>query len=271
MRHVSMYLTGLSLLCCFVMAFPAFPFSSGLQEAVAGDDPAYEVAAVHVSNPNRSRLIGFYSYPGGQVKWGSQTLKDLLSYAYNVPPSLVRGGPPWTNETSFDIEAIAPLKYRQLQSDLIVNPNAIQRVMLRNLLLTRFGLSVEHDSRSMPVLMLLVKKPSPNLRPSLDPSRDPHGGIVVHIDGAVTGQAFGENMTMAYLAEELAERLEYPVIDGTELRGGYDFHLDGVEGDNHDMQRGLDLVLDRLGLTLRRAKRSVNILFVEKATLPTPN
>jgi ribosome-associated translation inhibitor RaiA len=60
-------------------------------------------------------------------------------------------------------------------------------------------------------------------------------------------------------------------FDETGLRGGFDFKLAEVESDNHDMLRGVDLVLDRLGLTLEKGKRRVDSLSVDAVFLPTPD
>jgi uncharacterized protein (TIGR03435 family) len=244
---------------------------SRVNAQVATTHPVYEVASVSVTNTNAPILLGFYLYPSGRVTWGGQTVKDLLSYAFDVPPEQVKCGPSWINEKRFDIHALTPLPYRQQQSDVIVNPNEVQRLMLQNLLKERFSVRVHHDSRTRPVLILKLRRQSHNLYPAAHPDGDPHGAITRRIDGTVTGQAFGHNVTMAFWAEELSECLEYPVIDETGLRGGYDFNLPEVDSDNRDMQHAVDLVLDRLGLTLQKGSRPLDAVCVESVAMPTPD
>jgi uncharacterized protein (TIGR03435 family) len=252
------------------LALLAFHQSQAGDEA-AGENPAYDVASVRPTNSNAAILLGFYLYPSGRVTWGGQTVRDLLSYAFNLPPAQIMGGPPWINDKRFDIHALTPVSYQEQQSDLIVNPSKIQRLMLQSLLRERFKVKVHHDFQTRLVFILKVKKHSSSLSPTAHPNGDPHGGILTQVDGAVTGQAFGDNITMAFLAEDISERLAYPVIDETGLRGGFDFKLPEVESDNHDMLRGVDLVLDRLGLMLEKGKRPVDSLAVERVDVPTPD
>jgi len=244
---------------------------AGFDAQAAGEDPAYEVASVRLNNINAPSLLGFYSYPSGRVTWGAQTVRDLLSYAFDISPAQIKGGPTWINDKRFDIHAITPPSYRQQMSDMVVNPSKIQRLMLQNLLKERFNVRVHYDSRTRPVLILRVKRRSSNLHPTVHSDGDPHGGIMIQIDGAVTGQAFGDNVTMAFWTEELSERLAYPVVDETGLRGGFDFTLPEIESDNHDMRHGVDLVLERLGLTLQKGNKPVDTLFVDNVYLPTPD
>ncbi len=249
----------------------AYQAHAGVDAQAAGENPAYEVASVHLNNLNAPSLLGFYLYPSGRVTWGAQTVRDLLSYAFDIAPALIKGGPTWINDKRFDIHAITPLSYRQQLSDMVVNPTKIQRLMLQNLLEERFMVRVHYDSRTRPVLILRVKRRSSNLQATAHPNGDPHGGIITLIDGAVTGHAFGDNVTMAFWAEELSERLESPVIDETDLRGGFDFKVPEVESDNHDMRHGVDLALDRLGLTREKGNRPVGTLCVDSVDLPTPD
>jgi uncharacterized protein (TIGR03435 family) len=65
---------------------------------------------------------------------------------------------------------------------------------------------------------------------------------------------------MAALARTLEEKLQRPVIDETHLKGGYDFPPNLTAGD----AEGLVRTVEGLGLELKRARRKIEAVEVEK-------
>ena len=187
------------------------------------------------------------------------------------------------------------------------------RVMLQNLLAERFALKVHHETRNMSGYRLVVAKGGAKLTPSAPPppvapdqaETPPRGtlgknglppGVVMGKSGIpelAPGNTPNElvtraghfwrarNVTMEYLAYRLSVSLELnrPVIDGTGLKGEYDYTL--IWGPDRVMARPADSdsgaeseapplfeALERqLGLKLQPIKRSipVDVLVVDYA------
>jgi uncharacterized protein (TIGR03435 family) len=172
----------------------------------------------------------------GRIHYENVSLKILLTKAYGVQDYQI-SGPDWLNSEGFDIEAKLP--------DGATKEQLL--VMLQNLLIERFKMSVHRDKKELPTYALLVAKNGPNLKPSaVDPAAPepgpPTGRMVMGKDGFPEMRAGGHGVMMAVtmgrgakmaasqasmqeLAERLAELLGRPVTDQTGLTGKYQFEL----------------------------------------------
>ena len=174
-------------------------------------------------------------YRGGRYEVRSATMVDLVRTAYNVDADHVTGGPAWMDKDRFDIIAKAP-------GDS--TPEKM-RVMLQNLLAERFSLVVHNDTKPLAAYAIrrgekvLMKRsagsdtPGCKLIPPLEP---PQGAPTA--PGALTTYAC-HNVSMAELADQLRNMIlattpgyaptralnGYPVVDQTELKGGWDFDI----------------------------------------------
>src|SRR5262249_49388647 len=108
---------------------------------------AFELADVHVSPPSglaQIQMSGGVTPRNGRFEIRNATMLDLVRTAYSVEPEKVVGGPNWLASDRFDVIAKAPAG--------TTKENA--RLMLRELLAERFGLTVHNDSRPLPVFAL---------------------------------------------------------------------------------------------------------------------
>jgi uncharacterized protein (TIGR03435 family) len=208
--------------------------------------PAFEAAAIKPSKPEVAGS-GWHTRPGMTVLTG-QTLKGLISIAYDVKDFQVSGGPKWLNSDRFDINAKAegPAKDSQMLQ------------MLQTLLADRFQLVIHHEQKSAPAYALVVAKSGLKMKPSEATGSSSQGG---------KGQITATGVTMAKLADQLSRRLGVPVVDLTETPGGYDFKLQwSIDGDANDAQSALfDALQSQLGVKLEARKLPLDLIVVDKA------
>jgi uncharacterized protein (TIGR03435 family) len=234
---------------------------------------AFEVATIRPADPNVGGRLGFLSQPGGRVEIGFATVKMLAYYAFDVPERYVVGGPDWVKTDRFNILAVPPdgaESRRAKQAPLKATPSDEQRKMIESLLLERFGFKFHREMKEMPVYLLERGSGKLGLEPPKDPDADPRGGIAVR-GNIVSGEANGNNMTMVFLARQLGNWMDRPVLDRTGIAGQYDFHLDPVDPENTDYQVAAFGAMERLGLKLRAGKGMVETIVIDSVEKPSAN
>lgn len=225
--------------------------------------PTFEVADVHTSAPGTNRGNGGFM-PGGRVELRGATMVDLISYAYDVEPEMVVGGPTWLNSDRFDVLAKAP-SGTTLEETL--------QAMLKTLLEDRFKLAAHKDSRDMPVFVLTARK-AIKLPPATTdgpPSTSRGEG-----DPALNNHIRCTSYTMAALAELLpqvaANFINHRVVDHTHLNGAFDFQLDWMGINIYRRAKanpdgppavGPFDALEKLGLHLEAGKRPTPVIIVD--------
>jgi uncharacterized protein (TIGR03435 family) len=150
------------------------------------------------------------------------TMADLIANAYHVDVASVQGGPSWLEYDHYDIEAKTTPETK----------DADQRLMLQALLAERFRLAAHNGTAPMPAYVLRVGKEKSRMKQS-DGSGDSRCDWVQQPPGSPPQAAFScHNETMEQLAQFLRNmdgggylNEQDPVVDGTELKGGFDFDL----------------------------------------------
>jgi len=173
------------------------------------ESPAtFEVASIKPSAPG-GHGVQIQTTPGGRFVTKNVNMKFLIQFAYGVKGFQITGGPGWMNSDSYDIEA-------KPESEDHKVTEAELKLMVRALLTERFKLTLHHDTKEMPVYVLLAGKGGPKLH-QVDGER----GQMRMGRGLISAQ----KVTMAQLANSLANQLGRNVIDQTGLTGGFDFEL----------------------------------------------
>ncbi len=233
--------------------------SAGLRSAAAGEDkaagaPKFEVASIKPAKPGaRGRFFGI---PPGRFTATNMTTKMLIAFAYNYKqPGIalrddqILGGPKWLNSESFDINAKVEdsLVQEEEEKKLPFDQWADQiRLMVQSMLVERFKLKVTHQTKELPVYVLVVAKNGPKLTKSTVPLPNPFGarppgpgrGPMIRI---AWGQLIGSGMSVDELASALSD---VPGIGGREvvnqtgLEGRYDFTLKWTPEDPRPMFGG---------------------------------
>jgi len=124
--------------------------------AASGQQPAFEVASIRSHGPE-VRVVGL-SISGPRVTVEAFALANLITYAYDLKPYQVIGGPDWAAIERFDLAAKA-------EGDATVSKEQV-REMLKTLVADRFKVQLHRAMREMPVYALVIAKGGPKLAPS---------------------------------------------------------------------------------------------------------
>jgi uncharacterized protein (TIGR03435 family) len=157
--------------------------------------------------------------------------------------------------------------------------------MLMNLLVDRLQLKFHHEKKEMAMYALLVGKNGPKLTPheasnSGEPWIDQAQEKFLHMK---------MNATFApldYFAFRLSQLMDRPVVDLTNLHGGYDFNLaftrelppnfpEGgkINGEDPDTSGPtiFEAVKEQLGLELKPQKGPVDVIVIDHVEKPAEN
>jgi uncharacterized protein (TIGR03435 family) len=217
--------------------------------AIAQHTPRFLTAEIRLSKEIRESRGRFL--PSGDVAVLNATLKELVTVAYEAQEGTIAGTSGWMESEHYDLIAKAPPN----------TPMNTLRMMLRPLLADRFKLGVHAEQRTMPVLALMVSKPSSRLRASAGPGAQTCRWVG---DAPRSTQRECRNLTMADLALQLPawnkSKLGRPVVDSTGLKGPYDFRLNWREPGT-----ALTEALDQIGLKLTERQQPIAVIVVDHA------
>jgi uncharacterized protein (TIGR03435 family) len=231
-----------------------------------------------------AKAAGVAPTPPGRCRFTRVTLKQLIAYAYAIPPldmdRMIAGGPRWIDGDRFDVEA---------KSEALV-PVAEMRLMLQRMLADRFTLRLHREPREMQGYALVVATGGAKLQEAT--GSEPRSGMTTIGGGPVTAS----KTTMSMLATFLAQRLGRPVEDRTALAGRYNFTLSWTPGNDERPRFGVDplnlppeikerlqsnsdrsgtsvftALQEQLGLRLLSQQVTGEILVVDAADLPSEN
>ena len=243
--------------------------------------PVYDAVSIHPHNASDNRVdLSFHpdSFTAINI-----TLKELLSYAYQIREDLISGLPAWADSAHFDISARVSDPDHSVLDKLTRDQ---MKAMIRPILFDRFQLKVHTEIKTLPVYDLVLAKGGPKLQKSPPPPDDPdhptppgkHRKTSWRFNnGDLTVTA----ITMSDFAVTLADQLHHTVIDKTGLTDAYDFNLKWTPdedadkaADNGAADRPPDIftaLQEQLGLKLEAAKGPVTTLVVDHAEQPSPN
>jgi uncharacterized protein (TIGR03435 family) len=194
-------------------------------------------------------------------------MQEAIQWAYNVESYQVTG-PGWMGNTRFDIvaKAAGPATDDEM------------RVMMQNLLASRFQLTMHRETKEMAGMVLLVGKTGAHMKASEDQ------GESVFEPQQKRMAINMRRMSMHEFAALLSEPMHKPVIDLTEIKGTFDFTLDAsnyvppepAPGQPREREDETYMVLralqDQLGLRLEPRKLTIDMVMVDHVEkVPTEN
>jgi uncharacterized protein (TIGR03435 family) len=239
-------------------------------------DLRFEVASLKPSTGNQQGA-GIRPAPGGQrYEAFNCPIKLMIQVAYRLKAEQITGGPGWLDTDRFEMVAKAE---KPSSADEL-------HVMLMNMLADRMNLKFHHEKKEMQMFGLTVAK---DQGARLTPHEAANGGDpwidqaeekFLHVKLKAT------SAPMDYLAFRLSTFTAWPVVDLTNLHGGYDFNLEftrdlppGVPPDGKLNGEEIDTsganlfaaVKQQLGLELKSQKGPVDIIVIDHAEKPTEN
>jgi uncharacterized protein (TIGR03435 family) len=238
--------------------------------------PSFEVATIKPSSPEArgsSILVG----RGGTNLFTTtnSSLAELITFAYEIHPRQLTGGPSWLESERYDITA---------KPDTAGRPSLKQlKDMVQKLLAERFALTLHKEKKELSVYAITVLKTGPKL------AKNPgNAGSLPGFGGRGPGAIGVQNATMAEFAEFLQSRiLERPVVDQTGLTDRFDFTLQWTPDTAQVAAAGANAppaptnadappdlfaaVQQQLGLKLESTKAPVEVLVVDKVQKPSEN
>jgi len=167
----------------------------------------FEVAVIKPT-ADRSAPGLIVHLPGERGYRGTNMLLlDYLRVAFQVRPDQI-SGPDWISTEYFDLQGKAD---RTCTADEL-------HTMLQQLLIERFHIRMHRESKEAAGYRLLVEPGGHKMR-----DHDPEDRAMFPIQHGPTGAYEGKNVSMQYLAFFLSTDLQQTVVDGTGLKGHYDF------------------------------------------------
>lgn len=253
-------------------------FSTSLLAQTPGQIPAdlrFEVASLKPSD-GTALGGGIRPAPGGErYEARNCTIKTMIQVAYRVKADQIVGGPAWLGTGRFDMDAKAE---KPSSADEL-------HVMLMNMLVDRLRLKFHREKREMSIYALTVGGAGTKLKPHQaanggDPWIDQTEAPFLHVKMKAT------SAPMDYFAFRLSQLMDRPVVDLTNLPGGYDFNLEftrdlpsgfpaggRINGEEVDTSGPtvFAAVRQQLGLELRPQKGPAEVIVIEHAEKPTDN
>jgi uncharacterized protein (TIGR03435 family) len=241
--------------------FAGFLLVAGV--TIAQSQPVFEVASIR---PHVDALGGPPQIAGNRLTLTGSTLRQLITYAYDLKIYQYVGGPDWANgplETnSFDVIA-------QTESGVLLSEPQAKRA-LQMLLAERFHLKVHRETKEMPVFVLVVGKDGPKFKESSpDSNNNAQGKVTLE-----TVTARSNRQGIDFLVRLLSSSVDRPVLDRTGLRGRYDFKLEYARDPtaaNENVPSLFTAVQEQLGLKLEPQRAPIEILVIDSAERPTAN
>lgn len=252
---------------CICAVVLEMPFAGDGQSSGDAHGERFEVASIR---PAVAQGAGGEGSTRGQIETATDglvlrniSLGEMVEWAYGLQHSQL-SGPGILENRRYDVRT------RTAEPE----PDAKLRLMLQDLLATRFNLKLHREEKSTSVYELVVAKGGPRLPPDKSsklPASYPRERFPRVVDG---GFVF-TNTSMAEFAQQLTELrgIDLPVVDRTGIHGVYDITLKSAAAAmlQPDGPSLLTLIREQLGLKLVAAKDPMEVVVVDHAEEATGN
>ena len=241
-------------------------FSALAGHAQPGEQPrvTFEVASIRPATQQEvgegnSRSQTEYAPDG--VTMRNVNLGEMVEWAYGLEHYQVVG-PSALEGQRYDVRAKAGERVAV----------GTLKLMLQNLLATRFKVQLHREQKKTSVYELVVAKGGPTL-PENKAGKLPPAYAKESLPRIVDGSFVFRNVSMSDFAQQLTELrgIELPVVDRTGIEGIYDITLKSaasaiLESDGSSL---LTLIHEQLGLKLVSAKDAIEVVVVDHAEKPS--
>lgn len=235
----------------------------------------FEVAAIKPGNPQD---FASSSTRGGLFQLLNTPLRQWVEMGLSVKDYALKA-PAWLDTSKFDLNARLPA-IEPGDQKAIANQDP-KAEMMKALLIERFGLKWHEELQTVAGFELV-----PDKKVLAQPASLKERLEGVHGSGSGPTMVQGTNISMAEFAGLLGEVLGRPVVDRTQLSGGFDIKVmwrpDSDAAAAEQKKYGIDVdnlpgsvstaVQEQLGLRLQSAKVPSNIIVVDQMNRqPTGN
>lgn len=253
----------------------------------------FEVASIKRSAPD-SRW-GYDAGRGERAQFNDFLVRELIQFAWHTQIFRIVHEPAWLETEHYDIQAT---------TEDTVSEDEV-RIMLRQLLAERFGLSIRTESREMPVYKLVSAKsvskltvakhgaclplenysgPQPPPENLVPPVCGVRQRLRSDASGAQVMQLQETGVTLADFARHLGGLLDRQVDDESGVPGVFDFSLEyapdphlaarlstGSQPVDSSVPELFTALEEQLGLKLVASKGPVQVLVIEHILRPSEN
>lgn len=200
-------------------------------QALPATAPKFEVISIKPSHESGG-LFRIGLQPSGRFVANNITVQFLLELTYGLKDAQISGAPRWVESEHFAIEAKPEDSF--IEQKLSPDERSRQTsLMMQALLADRFKLALHHETKELPVYVLVVAKGGSKLKeaPPAPPDGDMpppgpptgqmrRGGIRIG-----RGELIGSAIPVDRLEDVLSRITARPVLNRTGLQGIYDFTL----------------------------------------------
>jgi uncharacterized protein (TIGR03435 family) len=241
--------------------------------------PHYEIASIRENTSPLPYSVTRRDPPHTASFHGTNlTLPDLITYTYGVNEYQIIGGPGWMRSARFDIEAKGDDEAnRGLVALGEEQALAAKKLMLKELLTTRFHLEIHPDSKLGNVFELSAGKAESRLQqfaslPTRGPQDPPDGEIYYRGDGS-GDKLIGRNVQIGDLCQHLEDMLATSVLDKTGMIGRYNMevHFGGINEARPNSQWPIlvTAVREQLGFDIKAAKGPIKTIVIDSVLKPS--
>jgi uncharacterized protein (TIGR03435 family) len=274
-------------LAACVLAVVAYAAS---REVLAQRPDAFEVATIKpLGEANAEVLARFGGGCDGNAPrvdhrrfTVSTTAYALITWAYGFNKNggcsfvsyggLIAGGPAWIRTDRFAIQALMPEGSAEYTFGQFMNGQApLLDIMIRNLLVDRFHLTVHREMKEVPGYALVVGKNGPRIRPATGNEAPPALAQLGRPPSA--SRRIYTRTTMTYVALTLGVITRRPVVDRTDLKGEFIFDLEYAPEEappgESPAPSVFTAVQEQLGLKLEPARVPADLIVIDRAERPS--
>jgi uncharacterized protein (TIGR03435 family) len=224
--------------------------------ALAQTPKEFDVAAIKL-NTDGGEAWSIRTPPGGRFTARNVTVRELLLQALDIRDFQLEGAPKWLDAERYDIEA---------KSDFAgqITPEGLLP-MVRELLASRFGLTLHHETKEAPVYSLVAAKAGARLHPNT--------GTPGHSTDWGKDHINAMDVTLTELADVLERQLDRIVRNDSGIGGVYDFRLTWTPSQATDLTGPsiFTAIQEQYGLRLAAAKGPVEMTVINRVERPSGN
>jgi uncharacterized protein (TIGR03435 family) len=272
--------------------------SPGAQSAPpAPGATVFDVASIKL-NRGGGPVAGLRRFPGGRFEATNIHLSALISFAYQLQPFELQGGPPWFDTDRWDIVARVDGDPPPLPPGSTM-PDAMM-LATRGLLADRFKLSMHRERRGMEIFRLVMAREDRQPGPGLRRSSYDCAGLPLAQDEAVkagrpapnpntpdrlvcgmrvaVGRIQVGGRPLSVLLNTLTAMTQRRVVDDTGVTGDWEFDISfnppapppgaDVPPANLDAPSLFTVLQEQLGLKLEATRRPMPVMVVDRVERP---